>query len=276
MSTGPLLELALERTRPLGRQLEERIRALVRGGGLPVGAELPSTRALAADLGLSRGVVVGAYAQLAAEGYLTLRRGVPPVVAAVGHGVGAECPDEHDVAIAGVPYVLRPDLPDLGLFPRAQWLASTRAALRGAANVDLAYGEPFGALALRRELVPFLARTRGVAAGADRTAVFAGSTHALLTLALVLRSLGAVRIAVEDPGHRWRMRALAASGLDVVPVPVDDGGLRVDRLGDVDAVVVSPGHSFPTGVGLSAERRRDLVAWAVEGNRLVLDRKSVV
>jgi GntR family transcriptional regulator / MocR family aminotransferase len=271
MSTGPLLELALDRGRPLGLQVEEQIRALVRSQSLPVGAELPSTRALAADLGLSRGVVVGAYAQLAAEGYIRLRRGAAPVVAAVGRAPVDVCVPAHDVPIAESRYVLRPDLPDLALFPRAQWLTSGRAALHAAADTDLAYGEPFGAVVLRRELAPFLARTRGVVAAVDRTAVFAGSTHALHTLAVVLRSSGVVRIGVEDPGHRWRTRALAAAGVDVVPVPVDEHGLRVDRLGDVDAVVASPEHGFPTGATLSAERRRALVEWAVAGDRLVLE-----
>ena len=167
---------------------------------------------------------------------------------------------------------LRPDLPDLGLFPRQDWLAACRSSLRRAANTDLAYGEPFGAIELRRRLAPFLARTRGVVAGPERTGVFAGTTQALFTIASVLREQGARRIAVEDPGHRWRTRALAATGLEVVPVPVDGEGLCVDLLpGDVSAVVVSPDHQFPLGVSLAPERRRALVEWAANGDRLVLE-----
>ena len=193
-------------------QIERQVRDLVRSQSLPIGAELPSTRALAADLGVSRGVVVGAYAQLAAEGYLLLRRGAAPTVAAAGREPERELCVGIDVPVARARYNLRPDLPDFALFPRVRWLAASRSSLQQAADTDLAYGEPYGAVKLRRQLAPFLARTRGVLADVDRTGVFAGSTHALLTLASVLRAQGAKRIAVEDPSHRWRTRALVASG----------------------------------------------------------------
>jgi GntR family transcriptional regulator/MocR family aminotransferase len=270
MSTGPLLALPLDRRRPAGRQLEQRLRELVGSGSLTPGTRLPSTRALAADLGVSRGVVVGAYAQLAQEGYLELRRGAAPVVAAVPRVAAVHSP-VPDVPIAASRFNLRPDLPDLALFPRADWAAATRAALREAANSDLAYGEPFGASALRSQLAPFLARTRGVHATPERTAIFAGGTHALFVLASLLREQGRTRIAVEDPGHRWRTRALLAAGLEVVPVPVDDAGLRVEEVpDDVAAVVVSPDLHFPTAARLAPERRRSLLAWAAAG-RLVVE-----
>lgn len=272
MTSGPLLPLRLDRRAPLGRQLESRLRGLIREGALPAGARLPSTRVLATDLRISRGVVVGAYAQLAAEGYLVTRRGAAPVVAALRRERAERERRADDVPAADARYVLRPDLPDLALFPRSRWLAAGRASLRAAPNADLAYGEPFGTLALRRRLAPFLARTRGVAATAERTGILAGSTQALHVLASVLREQGATRIAVEDPGHRWRARALAAAGLEIVPVPVDQDGLRVDALpDDVAAVLVSPEHHFPTGVALAPTRRRELVAWAVTGSRLVLE-----
>ena len=271
MSTGPLLALQLVPGRPLGLQVEQQLRALIRERRLPVGGELPSTRAFAADLGVSRGVVVGAYAQLAAEGYLTLRRGAAPVVAALGRE--PERPhSQQDVPIASFRFNLRPDLPDLALFPRSEWIAAERSSLHGAANTDLAYGEAFGSAQLRGRLAPFLARTRGVVADPDLTGIYAGSSAAMFALASSLRSRGARRIGVEDPGHRWRTHMLAASGLDVVPVPVDADGLRVDALtSDLAGVVVSPDHQFPLGVALSAERRRALVEWAAAGERLVIE-----
>jgi GntR family transcriptional regulator / MocR family aminotransferase len=271
LSTGPLLALRLEPRQPLGLQIERQLRTLIREEALPAGAALPSTRAFAADLGVSRGVVVGAYAQLAAEGYITVRRGAPPLVAALGREPDP-APVEHDVPIAGFRFNLRPDLPDLALFPRSEWLAASRASLHRAANSDLAYGEPFGSAQLRRQLAPFLARTRGVVADPALTGVVAGSTQAIFALGSVLRAAGATRVAVEDPGHRWRTAALAASGVEAVPVAVDGDGLCVDRLPpDVDAVVVSPDHHFPLGVALSADRRRALVHWAVSGDRLVIE-----
>jgi GntR family transcriptional regulator/MocR family aminotransferase len=193
-------------------------------------------------------------------------------VAAVPQVPAEQCETGLDVPVAAARFNLRPDLPDFALFPRPQWLAATRASLNQAANTDLAYGEPYGAVALRCRLAPFLARTRGVLATTDRTGVFAGSTHALLTIASVLRESGATRIAVEDPAHRWRTRVLSASGLALVPVPVDAQGLRVELLpDDVAAVIVSPDHQFPLGVALSAERRRALLDWAVAGDRLVVE-----
>ena len=269
MSIGPLLPLRLSRGEPLGLQIEDQVRALIRSRRVPVGAALPSTRALAGDLQVSRGVVVRAYAQLAAEGYLALRPNAAPVVAAEGQE--PERVTEPDVPVAGVPFNLRPDLPDLALFPRRDWLAATRAALKRAADFDLAYGEPFGAARLRSRLAPFLARTRGVVADVARTSVLAGSSQALFVLASILRGQGGRRLAVEDPGHRWRTRALAASGLEIVPVPVDAHGLRVEDLPDVAAVVVSPDHHFPSGVALSPQRRRELVEWAAAGERLIVE-----
>ncbi len=265
-----MFALQLDRRRSPGAQIEDGLRELIRSGALATETALPSTRALAADLGVSRGVVVRAYEQLAAEGYLSLRARARPMVAATGRQ--PETPTSGpDVHVAGMRYVLRPDLPDLGLFPRTDWLRASRRSLERAADLDLAYGEPLGSLALRARLAPFLARTRRVVASAERTSIHAGSTQALFALASVLRSEGARRVAVEDPGHRWRTRAIAASGLEVVPVPVDREGLCVDRLGDLDAVVVTPDHHFPSGVSLSPERRRALVQWATEGDRLVLE-----
>jgi GntR family transcriptional regulator / MocR family aminotransferase len=265
MSTGPLLALRIDRSQPLGLQIERQLRALVGSPELGLGAELPSTRALAADLGVSRGVVVGAYAQLAAEGYITLRRGTAPTVAALARAP-AEVGVDFDVPIAAARFNLRPDLPDLGLFPRADWLSAERAAFHRAANTDLAYGEPLGARRLRRQLAPFLARTRGVQATVDRTAIAGGSSQALHVLAARLRAGGARRIAVEDPGHRWRTRTLVSSGLEVVPMR-DPG----EPLADVDVVVVSPDHRFPLGTTLPPDARRALVDWAVSGDRLVIE-----
>ncbi|HKP19190.1 MAG TPA: PLP-dependent aminotransferase family protein [Gaiellaceae bacterium] len=269
-STGPVLALRLDRSLPLREQLEERVRALIRSGVLEPGARLPSTRALAYDLDVSRGVVVSAYAQLAAEGFVRLRPGAVPLVAVTGRAPESVA-YEPEFPLVRARYNLRPDLPDLGLFPRADWLRSCRRSLAGTANADLSYGDPFGAIRLRSQLAPFLARTRGVLADADRTGIFSGATHALLVLGAVIRAAGAVRVGVEDPCHRWRARVLAASGLEVVGVPVDEHGVRVDALGDVDAVLVSPDHNFPTGAVLSPDRRSALVDWAAAGDRLVIE-----
>src|SRR4051794_25941218 len=118
MLTGPLFAIELDPGRPPGIQVEDRLRRLIRSQRLPIGTTLPSTRTLAADLEVSRGVIVRAYAQLAAEGYIHLRRGASPVVAASPPEPVAWAAVEEDVAVALARYNLRPDLPDLSLFPR--------------------------------------------------------------------------------------------------------------------------------------------------------------
>src|SRR5690349_2220337 len=123
MSAKPVLSFVLARGRPLAPQIEEQLREAIRSGALKPGTQVPSTRALAADLGVSRGVIVSAYQELLAQGFLESRHRAVPVVA---HHVDAplESPVEPDVAIAGSAYNFRPDLPDLGLFPRGRWLAA--------------------------------------------------------------------------------------------------------------------------------------------------------
>lgn len=272
LSARHVLSFAIDRERPLSRQIEEHVRDAITRGVLQPGSRLPSTRALAADLSVSRGVVVNAYQQLISEGYLQVRRGSAPVVAERAQARPASL-TEADVPIAHARFNLRPDLPDLALFPRGDWLASAQSVLRGASNIDLAYGEPLGAAHLRNQLAPFLWRTRGVAAEPQRICVNVGSTQALFIMASVLRGRGVTRLGIEDPSHRWRRHTLTASGIEVVPIPVDGNGLRVDELAkaDVGAVVVSPDHAYPLGVAMSDERRKALLDWAIGNDALVIE-----
>jgi GntR family transcriptional regulator/MocR family aminotransferase len=254
---------------PLTTQLERALRAAVRSGRLADGTRLPSTRGLAAELGVSRGVVVSAYAQLGAEGYLSVRQGAPVRVAA------AAPRDESSEAVErriGRPprYNLRPDLPDYSAFPRREWLASMRAALRDATDEELGYGDARGAPQLREALAAYLGRVRGLSARPGRVVVTVGFAHGIDLVCAALRARGARRIAVEDPGHVTVRRIVEHSGLAAVPVPVDAEGLRVDAL-DADAALVTPAHQFPTGVVLSPERRAALLAWAEARDALILE-----
>jgi GntR family transcriptional regulator/MocR family aminotransferase len=272
MSAKPVLSFMLARGRPLAPQIEAQLRDAIRSGALQPGSRLPSTRALAADLGVSRGVVVNAYQELLAQGFLEARRRAVPVVARRVEAP-AERPIEPDVQIAGGLYNLRPDLPDLGLFPRGRWLAACSDALRGATTTDFAYGDPFGAAQLRAQLAPFLWRTRGLGAEPGRVGIHVGSTHALSALCAALRGRGVTRIGVEDPSHRWRRSTIAASGLEVVPIRADEQGLDLETLAasSVEAVVVSPDHNFPFGGTMSEERRAALLRWAVRNDTLVVE-----
>jgi GntR family transcriptional regulator/MocR family aminotransferase len=272
MSSKPVLSFVLARGRPLAPQIEEQLRDAIRSGNLQPGTQLPSTRALAADLGVSRGVIVNAYQELLAQGFLESRRRAVPVVAE-----RVEAPVEHaiepDAPIAGSPFNLRPDLPDLSLFPRGRWLAACSEALRRATTSDFAYGDPFGAAQLRVQLASFLWRTRGVGAEPSRLGIHVGSTQALSVLCSALRARGVARIGVEEPSHRWRRATIAAAGVEVVPITADEDGLNVEMLASaaVDAVVVSPDHNFPYGGTMSDERRAALVRWAIRNDTLVVE-----
>jgi GntR family transcriptional regulator/MocR family aminotransferase len=254
----------------LHAQIEGQLREAVRAGRLAAGERLPSTRALAAELGVSRGVVVEAYGQLAAEGYLAVRPGAAPRVAA-GAAVAASRPAER---LETPPrYDLRPGTPDLSLFPRAAWTAAHRRALHEVADADLGYPPPGGHPRLRAALAAYLGRVRGVQAAPERIVVCGGVAEAVALVGRVLRQRGARRVAVEDPSHPGTRELMAHSGLELVNVPVDAGGVDVAAIvaAGVDAALVTPAHQSPTGVVLEPPRRAALAAWARDAGGLVIE-----
>lgn len=270
---GPELLVTLEQ-RPeltLHEQLEHALREHIRTGRLPLGSRLPSSRALATELGVSRGVVLEAYAQLAAEGYLVSSQGAPTRVAFVPAAERPPIP----AAELGAPqrYRFDPFLPDLGGFPRGAWLRSMRAAIRDASFSELGHGDPRGTVALRNALMTYVARTRGAAPEPEHTVVCAGWTQGLAVLCRALRARGVERIACEDPG--WAQHGLVAqqAGLEPVPLPVDGQGIDVAMLArsGCEAVVVTAAHQFPTGVVLSSERRAALLEWAEDTDGLIVE-----
>jgi GntR family transcriptional regulator/MocR family aminotransferase len=252
----------------LHARLETGLRDSIRSGRLRAGQVLPSTRALAADLGVSRGVVVEAYAQLRAEGWLVARQGAPHRVAEVS----LDLPAETGTATPSRPrHDLRPGSPDPLLFPRARWAGALRAVLRDAEASAFEYPDLLGAPVLRRTLVSYLARVRGVRAAAGDVVVCAGVGHALALTARALHAAGARRVAVEDPSHTGTRAVLREAGLEPLPAPVDEHGLVVAALPDADAVLVTPAHQFPTGAVLDPERRAALVAWARRHDVVILE-----
>ena len=270
--TSSQLELLVALRRggaPLHAQLEEQLRDAVRDGRLVAGAKLPSSRALAGELGVSRGVVVEAYGQLAAEGYLALRQGAAPEVRPIARA-GAVAP-----APAAPPpprYDLRPGKPDLAGFPRAAWGGALRRALRDLPDADLGYPDPAGHPLLRAALAGYLGRVRGVAATPDRIVVCGGVAEALRLIGAVLRDRGVTALAIEDPSHVETRRQLALAGLDSLPVPVDADGLDPAHIpAGVGAVLVTPAHHFPTGVVLAPGRRAALVAWAQATGAVIVE-----
>jgi GntR family transcriptional regulator / MocR family aminotransferase len=272
--TSRPLELLLPVRRGAGTlraQLERHLREAVRSGRLPPGSALPSSRVLAEQLGIARGVVVEAYDQLVAEGYLVARQGSATRVADAAL-VGAAPPRPAEPS-KPLRYDFRPGVPALDTFPRSAWLASLRKALTQAPHAALGYGDPRGQPALRQALVGYLGRVRGVAADPEQVLVCSGFAQGTALVCRALGRRGARRVAMEDPCHPGQRAIVAASGLEPVPVPVDDQGIQVDRLEAVgaDAVLVTPAHQFPTGTVLAPGRRGALVAWAQRNDAVIVE-----
>jgi GntR family transcriptional regulator/MocR family aminotransferase len=255
----------------LRARVEQALREAVRSGRLAPGSRLPSTRALCGQLGVSRGVVVDAYAQLAAEGYLQTRRGGGTSVA--GIAVSARPSSAHIAPIGPVRHDLNPYRPALDGFPRAVWLSALTRVLRGVPDECLAYPDPAGTPELRASLAAYLGRVRGVRATPEQIVITGGTRQGIELLWSVLAADGARRVAVEQPGWRGMSETAVDAGLHPVPLPVDERGLVVERLWheQVDAVALAPAHQFPTGVVLSATRRLELVEWARKHDALVVE-----
>ncbi|MFI9589734.1 PLP-dependent aminotransferase family protein [Nonomuraea sp. NPDC052265] len=273
------VDLHLELDPALGRRraVEDALRAAVRDGRLPPGTRLPSTRALAAGLGLARGTVSAAYDQLAEEGYLTTRPGsgtevadtFPPAPAPIRTPAApalirsptpaAPAPVHSPIAVARPVHDLRPGQPDVSAFPARAWLRATRHVLATAPAEVFGPCDPRGRIELRTALAGYLGRTRGVRTTPDRIVVTTGLVQSLNLLADVL---GAGPIAMEDPGHDFYREVLRRAGRTIVPLPVDEQGARTgDLTSGVAAAVLTPAHQYPTGVPLTSARRRLLREW---------------
>ena len=252
------------------RQLERALRDAVREGRLRAGSALPSTRVLARELRVSRGLVVEAYEQLAAEGYVSSRPGGKTRVARRR----IRLLSSRTAAPAQTfEYDFRPGRPDLEAFPREAWLRSVRRMLGAIPAARLGYLDGRGVPELRTELAAHLNRARGTAIHPDGMVITSGFGQGLYLVASVLRASGVRRFGVEDPTLGDARTIIATAGMDVVDIPVDGDGLRVDRLNRarVGAVLVTPAHQYPTGGVLSPERRAALLAWADRRGALIVE-----
>jgi GntR family transcriptional regulator/MocR family aminotransferase len=257
-----LLSVARGDDRTLAAQIEDQLRRAIRDGALRAGAQVPSTRDLARQLGVSRRVVVDAYAQLAAEGYLHLRQGARPRVSQNTTAPEFRAADPLP-PVMRTRFDFRPSRPSLSAFPRAAWLRSLRHALATMTDAELGYGDPRGADVLREALAEYLGRVRGVVAEPERVVITYGYAQGLYLVCRALAEAGARRIGMEDPCNIDDREIVESAGLEAVPIAVDASGLRVDELvrAAPDAVIVTPAHQQPTGVVLSSERRAALLEW---------------
>ncbi|WP_127508259.1 PLP-dependent aminotransferase family protein [Actinoplanes solisilvae] len=274
-NSGPaedlLIELDREARVPLHRQIAASIRGGIRAGRLGAGASLPPTRTLAAGLGVSRGVVVEAYQQLVAEGYLASRSGGYTQVAASMPQASArttETPEPAPKIDFGYGRT------DVSQFPRAAWLRSVRTVLTTAPNDRFAYLDGRGVPELHQALSDYLNRVRGTSADPGNVVICNGYGQGIALLIQVLVRRGARRIALEDPSSNDDALVVArAAGLEVVGVPVGPDGVRVDALetADADAVVLTPSHQWPTGGVLSAAARAEVIRWAKRREAIVIE-----
>ncbi len=287
---------------PLYRHLYEHLRASILGGQVSAGSRLPSTRALAAQMGISRNTVLAAFEQLNAEGYLEGRLGsgtyvartLPEELLAAGSqtpaasrarpampgstgparrlsergeriATGARTPLPVLTGRSADQRAFTIGLPDLEAFPWDVWARLLARRMRESPGHLMRYSHPAGYLPLRHAIAAHLATARGVRCTAEQVIVVTGSQQALDLCARLLLDPGDPAW-IEDPGYLGARAALVAAGAELVPVPVDDEGLDVatGKRSSPDArlAVVTPSHQFPLGVTMSLSRRLALIDWA--------------
>ncbi|MFC7478296.1 PLP-dependent aminotransferase family protein [Dankookia sp. GCM10030260] len=281
--------------RPATARITQRIcgaiKSQIASGRFGPGARLPSTRALAAEWGVSRTTVTAAYEQLIAEGYLEARQGARTQVAR-GLGLAPAPP-----AQAGLPaspdrlsaYGQRltafnlPSASDAGRmvadfrygdlaaadFPMLAWRKAVGAALLRRQG-RFRYGDPRGSAELRTALQSYLWRARGLRCDLDQIIVVNGSQQGLDLCARLLLDPGD-RVVMEDPGYALARQVFLAAGAEVVPVTVDRDGMRTESLPAAQLAYATPSHQFPLGGVLSAGRRRELLAWAQSSRAYVIE-----
>ncbi|MGH3067429.1 MAG: PLP-dependent aminotransferase family protein [Streptosporangiaceae bacterium] len=293
---------------PLTEQIAAQLRDVLAGGRLAAGERLPSSRALATALGVSRTVVTAAYTQLFAEGWLEGRHGsgtyvAPGAVAPLGAGAAPArvaagprpgpappAPPLPPVPAATAALTAGPraagrqpgPVPPVNLRPGIPWQAGIDpAAWRRAwrhAGTEPVYAQPDprgpspqGQSALREALTGYLRRSRGVCATADQILVTRGVSAGLGLVAAALLRPGD-RVGVEEPGYQAARAVFASRGARLVPCRVDGDGLVVDELpGDLRLVYTTPAHQYPLGGRLPVPRRQALAAWARSTGALIVE-----
>jgi GntR family transcriptional regulator / MocR family aminotransferase len=273
------------------RQIYEGLRRAILDGQLRPGQRVPSTRALAAELDVSRLPVLTAYDQLLHERYLEgrvrsgtfvsaaipddlLRAPVPPAAAArpiSARRVPRLSPPVRDEGGLG-PF--RMSLPALDQFPHAVWSRLVARHAHALSHAQMAYGDPAGLVPLRVAIAEHLRAARAVRCEAEQVLIVSGSQAALRLATAVLLAPGD-RVAVEEPGYPGARAALSAGGAELVSVPVDEEGMSVASLrrrgGRVRAAYVTPSHQYPLGTSMTAARRLALLDWAFRGEAWVLE-----
>jgi GntR family transcriptional regulator / MocR family aminotransferase len=283
------LPIVLVRNAPTSiyQQLCEQLRRAILDGRLSSGTRLPSTRTLAQALGLSRTVTSSAYDVLIAEGYLEGRRGsgtyvgkdLPPLPrlsrsmpTSSPRWLGKAPPSVHEESLAPQAIAFRLGVPSISSLPLRRWRQAWRTVTNRLPPNN--YGPTNGDPALRAALAPYLGRSRGLACTPEDILITAGATHALDLIVRATLSAGD-SVGFEEPGYPAARRIVMARGGRILPVPVDDDGMQVERLpyGLTAPLLVytTPSHQYPLGVQLAVSRRLALLTWAQANDSLLIE-----
>ncbi len=283
---------------PFYKQIYEGYRAAILTGRLSPGQRLPSTRALAADLKISRLPILTAFEQLLHEGYIEGKIGlgtfvkdsIPddlarPVLAqnpimrprrlSEGMtGAGVTSPHSKTPSNQSALGPLRVSLPALDHFPHKIWSGLVSRHAKSFSIELMAYGEPSGHWPLREAIAQYLRTARAVRCDANQVLIVSGSQMALQIFAMALLKPGDL-VCIEDPGYPGARPALAISGATLVPIAVDDQGIDVVQVASlasgVRAVYVTPSHQYPLGVSMTASRRLELLEWAQRNRSWIIE-----
>lgn len=278
------IDLFVDPTRPrqTSATLFDQIRDAITTARLAPGDRLPTSRDLAAELGVARSTIATVYAHLIGEGFVEARTGdgtyvahhpasTPPRRRAAPTALTprrAVAPPPQPAVISDVRIDLRTGRPDPQLFPLVDWRRCVTTALQ---SPPPGYGDPAGLPALRRALAAWIRRSRGVVAEPEQVLVTAGAQQSFDLLSRVLLAPGDT-IAIEEPGYAPARRVFEHNGLRVAPVPVDSDGIVVEAIpSSARAVYVTPSHQLPTGVTMTAARRRALLALAHQRSLAIIE-----
>ncbi|MCV2888720.1 MocR-like pyridoxine biosynthesis transcription factor PdxR [Ruegeria aquimaris] len=264
-TSWPAISIDRQNPLPIFEQICAAIRSRAGSGQLPAGSQMPPTRALATELGVSRSTVVTAYDQLVAEGYLKARQGSGYLVCAMGEVELSARPSAPPVSTLQTSADPRPFVagtPDMRLFPYRQWAKTVARLCRSNPQAMFSAGDRFGNPALRNAIAAHLRDWRGIDAGPHQVIVTAGATDGLELCMRTLAEPGDC-IALESPGYPPLAAFAAAQGLRSVLLPV---GVEGAALPDPDAnarlAILTPSHQYPLGGAMSPNRRRAFVNWA--------------
>jgi len=281
-------------------RIQRALRSLILDGVLGSGTKLPATRALSKSLGLARDTVENAYVQLHRDGFIVRRAGsgsyVSQALGAELRGAGrrrgkqsvpaARAPepnlskrgrmllDSGGVADSRAIRAFATGLPETRTFPIAVWERLQRKIGKDQRHDILLHGDPQGAEPLRQAIATYLNLERGAKAAPEQILVLSSTRQALFLCAQLLADAGKP-ILLENPGYFGARKAFAAAEANIIPIDVDAQGIRTDLLradqNGAQCVYVTPSHQYPTGATLSLERRLDLVHWAAQHDKWIIE-----